>query len=222
MTEKELHRLSRQDFLQLLLMQGTEMQQLNETLEASEQELALLRQGNERLKTRLDEKDALIEHLKRRLDAKDETIRALRAELESRQASRRIELDEAGSIAMAALKLNGVFEAAQKAADQYLYNLKLLEKQYGPRPPVQPQRPADVALPSAAPEAADTELEQLLRTDRERSEADHALAEQEAAALSALKSERPAAPAQPPQGEKDIPTANEPKKSSRFTRLFGK
>jgi len=33
---------------------------------------------------------------------------------------------EAGSIAEASLKLNGVFEAAENAAEQYLYNLKVL------------------------------------------------------------------------------------------------
>lgn len=37
---------------------------------------------------------------------------------------RRIQLDEAGSIAQAALQLNGVFEAAQAAADQYLESVR--------------------------------------------------------------------------------------------------
>lgn len=45
---------------------------------------------------------------------------------EARQqlANRNIEIQEAGSIAEAALRLNGVFEAAQKAADQYLENIQ--------------------------------------------------------------------------------------------------
>ncbi len=38
--------------------------------------------------------------------------------------AREILIAESGSIAEAALKLNGVFEAAQKAADQYLENVK--------------------------------------------------------------------------------------------------
>lgn len=38
--------------------------------------------------------------------------------------SKQITINEAGSIAEAALKLNKVFEAAQKAADQYLENIK--------------------------------------------------------------------------------------------------
>lgn len=35
-----------------------------------------------------------------------------------------IEIEESGSIAEAALKINGVFEAAQAAADQYLDNIR--------------------------------------------------------------------------------------------------
>ncbi len=37
---------------------------------------------------------------------------------------RRIKIENSGSIAEAALKLNGVFEAAQKAAAQYLENIQ--------------------------------------------------------------------------------------------------
>ena len=51
----------------------------------------------------------------------------LRQQLEgARQAlaERQIKLAKAGSIAEAALFLNGVFEAAQKAADQYVENVK--------------------------------------------------------------------------------------------------
>ena len=42
--------------------------------------------------------------------------------------SRDIMIEEAGSIAEAALRLNGVFEAAQEAAQQYLENIKRLEE----------------------------------------------------------------------------------------------
>ena len=54
----------------------------------------------------------------------------LRAELEEAQAqleSRRICVEEAGSIANAALVLNGVMDAAQAAADQYLENIAQLK-----------------------------------------------------------------------------------------------
>ncbi len=56
----------------------------------------------------------------------------LREELKQTQeklASRKIEIDNAGSIAEAALKLNGVFEAAQQAAEQYLENIRQLAEE---------------------------------------------------------------------------------------------
>lgn len=54
-------------------------------------------------------------------------IDKLRAQLEeARQqlADRQIIIQEAGSLAEAALRLNGFFEAAQRAADQYLENIR--------------------------------------------------------------------------------------------------
>lgn len=51
----------------------------------------------------------------------------LKAELEEKDRQLRdksIKIRECGSIAEAALKLNGVFEAAQAAAQQYLDNVK--------------------------------------------------------------------------------------------------
>lgn len=51
----------------------------------------------------------------------------LRARLEQANrdlADRRIRLEKAGSIAEAALRLNGVFEAAEQAAAQYVENVR--------------------------------------------------------------------------------------------------
>lgn len=56
----------------------------------------------------------------------------LKKELEEAKAeleSRKIIANEAGSIAQAALQLNGVFEAAEKAAQDYLKNIKAMEQQ---------------------------------------------------------------------------------------------
>lgn len=56
-------------------------------------------------------------------------IDRLNACLEEAQAqldSRKIELEEAGSIAEAAIRINKVFEAAQAAGQQYLDNIKRL------------------------------------------------------------------------------------------------
>lgn len=57
---------------------------------------------------------------------------ALQAELEQVKAklqNRQLCIEQSGSIAEAALKLNGVFEAAQAAAQQYLDNIRLRSKQ---------------------------------------------------------------------------------------------
>lgn len=59
-------------------------------------------------------------------------VERLQAEVESlRQqlASRRLEVEAAGSIAEAALKLNGVFEAADAAAAQYLENVRRMAEE---------------------------------------------------------------------------------------------
>lgn len=56
----------------------------------------------------------------------------LRRELETTKAAlsdRQIAIANAGSIAEAALKLNGVFDAAQAAAQQYLENLQAMTEQ---------------------------------------------------------------------------------------------
>ena len=131
MTEKELHRLGRKDLLQLLVTQGREALTLQEELDGCHTKNAELDATLTRLKDKLDEKDALIEKLKGRLDQKDARIRELEEEMAEWKKSRRIELEKAGSIAEASLRLNGVFEAAQKAADQYLENLRRLSAEHG-------------------------------------------------------------------------------------------
>lgn len=57
----------------------------------------------------------------KRLEALEKELAEVKAEL----ADRKIKINNSGSIAEAALKLNGLFEAAQAAADQYLENVKL-------------------------------------------------------------------------------------------------
>ncbi len=56
----------------------------------------------------------------------------LRLKLEAanaKLAEKEIQLSNAGTIARASLELNGVFEAAQNAADQYIENIKRMEKE---------------------------------------------------------------------------------------------
>lgn len=49
-------------------------------------------------------------------------------EAEEALEDRRIRIQNAGSIAEASLELSGIFEAAQRAADQYLENVKALRR----------------------------------------------------------------------------------------------
>lgn len=58
----------------------------------------------------------------------NERLEAENKELRAQIEDRRLNCREAGSIAEASLRLNGVFEAAQKAADQYLENLRIIER----------------------------------------------------------------------------------------------
>lgn len=51
------------------------------------------------------------------------------SEYEALLESKKIAVEESGSIAEASLKLSGVFDAAQKAADVYLENIRMLEKE---------------------------------------------------------------------------------------------
>lgn len=55
----------------------------------------------------------------------NERLKAEIAAVNKKLEDKEIAIKESGSIAEAALKLNGIFEAAQKAADQYLENLKI-------------------------------------------------------------------------------------------------
>lgn len=111
-----------------------QMEETSERLKAKLDEKDIqIHETTEHLKAKLDEKDALIEKLKGRLDHKDAQIKTLRRRIEEWRSSKRIELEEAGSIAEAALRLNGIFEVAQQAADQYLYNIKLKSRVRGKR-----------------------------------------------------------------------------------------
>ena len=60
----------------------------------------------------------------KRADELQEKLDKAEAELNSRQ----IKVDEVGSIAEASLRLNGVFEAAQTASEQYLENIRALQE----------------------------------------------------------------------------------------------
>ena len=133
MTEKELHRLSRQDLLQLLLAQSKEVARQRAVIEELKNNAEKDHELIDRLKARLDEKDETIAHLKRRLDAKDETMNKLKADAEDMSGtmeflrSRLDEKDAALDAARARLDLlTGVSTSVRsgKNAEERLQELK--------------------------------------------------------------------------------------------------
>jgi hypothetical protein len=61
-------------------------------------------------------------------------VEELEQELEKKNKQledKRIVTEQTGNLADAVLRLNGVFEAAQKAAEQYLYNVKCTTEEKG-------------------------------------------------------------------------------------------
>ena len=112
MTDKELQKLGRRELLQMLLEQAKEAERLGALLKESEEKYRELEDNYERLRGRLDKKDAQIHNL--------------RATLQTEREKREMDMENVGSIAEAALKLNGVFEAAQRAANQYLQSVREL------------------------------------------------------------------------------------------------
>ncbi len=121
MAERVLRKLKRRDLLQMLLAQCEETERLQKELDETTAEYAALQEGYERLKDKLNVKDE-------RLNQKDTAIAELKTTIEEMKASRLIELEESGNIAEAALRINGIFEAAQRCAEQYLLNVKRLSK----------------------------------------------------------------------------------------------
>ena len=102
MTEQELRSLGRKELLEILIEQGKELEFLKSEYE---KERAFLKDEHEREKNRLEKE-------------LDEAKKALQ--------NREIAINEAGSIAVAALQVNGIFEAAQAASQQYIENIRSL------------------------------------------------------------------------------------------------
>lgn len=141
MTDRELQKLGRRELLQLLLEQAKESERLSKQVAELEEQLRQTEEGYERLRDRLDSKDAQIHEL-------EDTLHAEREKRET-------DLENVGSIAEAALRLNGVFDAAQRAADYYLQSIQTLyplpEGVELPPPPVWEAAPVQTASAQAAP-----------------------------------------------------------------------
>ena len=65
-----------------------------------------------------------VEELEEKIQKNEEEFQEQKAIFEKKIENRQITVEKAGSIAEASLNLNEVFEVAQKAADQYLENIK--------------------------------------------------------------------------------------------------
>lgn len=74
---KELQKLTRQDLLSLLLDQTREVDRLRDEAVLAQNEINGLKAFGERLKAKLDDKDAQLDHLKARLDDKDVALQQL-------------------------------------------------------------------------------------------------------------------------------------------------
>lgn len=73
----------------------------------------------------------------------EEALRAENDRLKAELADRRSHLEKSGSIAEAALALNGVFEAAQAAADAYLAEIRSLRDELVSPAPADEDSPAE-------------------------------------------------------------------------------
>ena len=137
MTEQELRSLSRKELLEIMIEQGKELEANRTKYEKdlefikSEYEKEIEAIQIERDKDR-HEIETKCQSEKESMQAQhEEEVEQLKKELEelrSAVGNREIMLDEAGSIAVAALQLNGVFEAAQAASQQYIENIRMLNE----------------------------------------------------------------------------------------------
>ena len=89
--------------MRMLLVQCEETERLQKELNELTREHDVMSESYERLKGKLNVKDE-------RLNQKDAQIASLKSTIEEMKLDRMIELTEAGNIAEAALRLNGIFE----------------------------------------------------------------------------------------------------------------
>ena len=124
MAERELRRLKRRELLQMLLVQCQETERLQKESDEMKEQLETVMESYGRLKKKLDVKDE-------RLNQKDARIAELSREIEELKQWKEAEFEGSGSITEAALRLSEVFEEAQKAAEQYLDNVRKIKERTG-------------------------------------------------------------------------------------------
>ena len=109
-TSKELHKLRRQDLLELLNEQSREVAKLHETIDGLEEKTAKLSEENERLSKKLEERDAQLKLLLKSVGEKEEVIRVL-------EKGGRIAGEQEGG---ATVRLDELFLVLKTAGEAYL------------------------------------------------------------------------------------------------------
>lgn len=108
----------------------------------------------------------------RQIDELNESLKKAQAAVEER----RIAIEESGSVAEAALKLNGVFEAAQAAADQYAQQMR--EDTDAMRAQIEKDAADSKRTAEEVVRAARSEADRILReAERTKAEAERLMAE---------------------------------------------
>ena len=103
MTDKELHKLNRRELLELLIQETRD----RESLQAQ-------------IKALTAERDSVKADLEKEIAGLQQQI----TDLQNDASVRTTRIDRPGTLAEAAMEMNKVFEAAQKAADQYLADVR--------------------------------------------------------------------------------------------------
>lgn len=116
MTERELHKLGRENLFQLLVDYNKENAGLKEQLEKAEAAQAELQESYGRLKEKLNDKDTQLERLKVKLDQKDASIGALQNELQTMRKRVEAAVEAGAEIAETSLRLNRILRQSRGAS----------------------------------------------------------------------------------------------------------
>ena len=125
------------------------------------------------------------------LKSSEESLRKQKADLEEQLNDRTIRIEEAGSIAEAALKLNDIFAIAQESADDYLNSIKdanssMEEKQHAAQ--IEAERTVNEAKTQAEKLVEDANEEAARTIAMAKEQADHLISEAKAEVQSMTES----------------------------------
>lgn len=126
MTDREnqnLSKLSRKELLQILLKQTQIAERFEKSYRRNVIQLKSVQTKNEDLEAENESLQKQIREMERKMNRMSE-------ELEER----RILIEESGSIAEAAVRINGLFEAAQKTVDDFVRNVRKNSEEEGSHP----------------------------------------------------------------------------------------